>query len=146
MADVVNTAADTFSRGQNHCGAVAVARCGEPAAGHTGRLASRAAGVPVSGRTSNTSSSCQSPVCCEATRSHATSCLGVQFEQAAQRRVVVAAALLVDRLVPQEAAPVPPEETARSAPVDRGASGRCSTVSNTCTGYLPSKVIHPIVI
>jgi hypothetical protein len=33
MADVVNTAAVTFSGGQSHCGGVAVARCGEPAAG-----------------------------------------------------------------------------------------------------------------
>jgi hypothetical protein len=33
MSDVVNTAADTFSGGQSHCGGVAVAPCGEPAAG-----------------------------------------------------------------------------------------------------------------
>jgi hypothetical protein len=32
MADVVNTAADTFS-GQNHCGGLAVSPCGRSAAG-----------------------------------------------------------------------------------------------------------------
>jgi hypothetical protein len=42
MSDVVNTAADAISRGQNHCGAVAVSPCGKSAGAHRKvRIASR---------------------------------------------------------------------------------------------------------